>query len=99
MRTRGRPILGAISGFFLGLFVGLDLLLFSVVQLDSVLLTILPIVGLVLGFVLSLWAPLGRGRLAPPAPAPTPVAATAPASAPSAPADEPPAPDAPSDTA
>jgi hypothetical protein len=62
---RGRPVLAAISGFFFGLFLGLDLLFFGVVQLDSVLLTLLPIVGLVLGIVLAMWAPIGgsgRGR-------------------------------------
>lgn len=71
MRTRGRPVLGTISGLFLGLFVALDLLLFGVVALDSAVLTILPVVGLVLGLALSLWAPIGRRPVA--------VAATAPA--------------------
>lgn len=59
---RGRPVLGAFSGFFLGLFLGLDLLFFGVVQLDSVLLTVLPVLGLIAGIVLARWAPLGRGN-------------------------------------
>ena len=59
---RGRPVLGALSGLIFGLFLGLDLLFFGMVQLDSVLLTILPFVGLVLGIVLARWAPLGRGK-------------------------------------
>jgi hypothetical protein len=81
MTYRGRPVLGAISGFFLGLFVATDLLLLTTIQLDSPLLTILPIVGLVLGLVLGLWAPLGRARVAPATPtmaAPAATAATAP---------------------
>jgi hypothetical protein len=57
----GRRILGSISGFFAGLFIGLDLLFFGIVRLDSVLLTVLPLLGLVGGFVLATWAPRGRG--------------------------------------
>jgi hypothetical protein len=62
MRARGRPVLGALNGFFLGLLVALDLLLFGAVQLDSVLLTALPIVGIVVGAGLGFWAPMGRSR-------------------------------------
>ena len=54
MRRRGRPVLGAISGFFLGLLLGIDLLIFGVVALDSVLLLVLPIAGLVVGIALPL---------------------------------------------
>ncbi len=57
---RGRPVLGAFAGFFFGLFLGLDLLFFGVVQLDSVLLTVLPFVGLALGIALAFWAPFRR---------------------------------------
>lgn len=59
---RGRPVVGAINGFFLGLFVALDLLFFGVVRLDSVVLTILPIAGIVVGIALAIWAPFGRSR-------------------------------------
>jgi hypothetical protein len=62
MRAQGRPVLGAINGLFLGLFVALDLLFFGVVELDSAVITILPIVGIVIGFVLGYWGPLGRSR-------------------------------------
>lgn len=77
MRQRGRPVLGAVSGFFLGLFVGLDLLFFGVVPLDSVVLTVLPLIGLLLGLALGVAAPLGRsgGRApssSPAAPPPPP---------------------------
>jgi hypothetical protein len=60
VEVHGRRVLGAISGFFAGLFVGLDLLFFGVVALDSVLLTILPVVGVVAGTALAMWAPRGR---------------------------------------
>ncbi len=56
----GRRVLGAISGLFAGLFIGLDLLFFGVVPLDSVLLTVLPIIGLFAGIALAMWAPRGR---------------------------------------
>jgi hypothetical protein len=62
MRAQGRPVLGAINGFFLGLFLALDLLFFGVVQLDSVVITILPVVGIVAGIALGFWGPLGRSR-------------------------------------
>ena len=61
MRSRGRPVLGAIAGFLFGVFVAADLFLFGVVALDSILLTVLPIVGLVGGILLGRWAPLRRG--------------------------------------
>jgi len=61
VRRRGRPVLGAISGLFFGLFLGLTLFMFRLYQSDSPVLLILPIVGLVLGIALGLWAPLRRG--------------------------------------
>jgi hypothetical protein len=68
-------VLGAIAGFLFGVFLGLDLWLFGVVRTDSVLLTVLPFLGLALGVALGLTGPLRRGRSsgasapgAPPAP-------------------------------
>lgn len=83
MKQRGRPVLGAFSGFFFGLFVGLDLLLLGVIPLDSVVLTAAPVVGLVLGIALARWAPIGRSR--PSAPTAEPAAAPAVPSPPSTP--------------
>ncbi|MGZ4762284.1 MAG: hypothetical protein ACXV7I_07610 [Ilumatobacteraceae bacterium] len=57
----GRAIAGAVLGFFFLLFVGVDLVLFGVVPLNSVVVTILPAVGFVLGGVLGGLAG-GRGR-------------------------------------
>lgn len=62
---RGHPILGAVAGLGFGVFVAGDLVSFKIVRLDSIVLAVLPPAGLVLGIVLALWAPLGRGRLSP----------------------------------
>ncbi len=67
-KRRGRPILGVIAGIFLGLFVGIDLLVLGVVPLDSAVLTVTPLVGLALGLALSFVAPFRRGDNATPAP-------------------------------
>jgi hypothetical protein len=53
----GRPVLGAFSGFFLGLFLAIDLFLVKVIASDSGLFLTLPIVLLVIGIVVGLAAP------------------------------------------
>ena len=58
MRARGRPVLGAINGLFLGIFLSATLLFFGVVRLDSVVITIVVIAGIVSGIVLGWWGPL-----------------------------------------
>jgi hypothetical protein len=89
MRRRGRPVLGAVSGFFLGLFGAVDLLVFGAVELDSVVLIVLPVAGLVLGVVLALVARRVSSR-------PDELVAAAPtASPPPAPPHDAPPPDAP----
>lgn len=60
MKRKGRPILGAIAGFLFGFFLAGDLVFFGVIALDSVLLTILPVLFLALGILFALWAPLGK---------------------------------------
>ena len=62
MNYRGRPVLAGICGLLTGLFIGLDLLFFGVIQLDHLALTLLPIAGLAVGIALARWAPLGRKR-------------------------------------
>jgi hypothetical protein len=57
MRRRGRPVLGTISGLLMGLFLGVTLLSFGALPLNSSALTVLPVVGLVLGLALALWPP------------------------------------------
>ena len=60
MKSKGHPIRGAIAGLFFGLFLSLDLLIFGVVALDSNVLAILPLLGLVAGIALGMTAPVKR---------------------------------------
>ena len=67
---RGRPVIGAIAGFFFFFFIALDLMFFGVIPLKSAVITILPIVGIIAGIVWAKFAPLGRSApkaAAPPA--------------------------------
>jgi hypothetical protein len=56
---RGRPVLGAIAGLFLGIFVAVDLQQFGIRPLDNLSVIGLPLIGLVLGLVVAYFAPLG----------------------------------------
>lgn len=56
---RGRPVLGAIAGFFFGAFIGFDLFVLGVLPLQSIVLTILPVLGVIGGIVLGRTAPFG----------------------------------------
>lgn len=49
MMKVGKIIGTALLGFFFMLFIALDLVLFGVVALASVIVTLLPLIGLVLG--------------------------------------------------
>jgi putative flippase GtrA len=69
MKFRGHPFRGAIFGFLTFLFIGLDLLFLGVVPLDSAVLTVLPIVGIVFGLVWAYLAPLRRAPKGAPPPA------------------------------
>jgi hypothetical protein len=62
MRAKGRPVLGAIAGFFFGLALSLVLLTSGAMALDNVMLAVFPLLFLVLGLVWGLWAPLARNR-------------------------------------
>jgi len=72
--VKGRPILGVITGFLFGLFLGVTLFLYGVIPLSSDWLWILPLLGILLGLIMAAWAPFGKG----PGPAPAPVATSAP---------------------
>ena len=52
----GRMIGVAVLGLLFMLFVALDLVLFGVVPMNSVVVTILPLLGLILGGVLGAMA-------------------------------------------
>jgi hypothetical protein len=56
----GRIIGTAVVLFFFMLFIAIDLVLFGVVALDSAVVSVLPVVGLVLGGVLGAMA--GKGQ-------------------------------------
>ena len=56
---KGKPVLGAISGFMFGLFLGISLFLWGVIPLHSMLIWILPILGVILGLAMASWAPFG----------------------------------------
>ena len=58
-RPRGRPILGGVAGFFLGLFVWLDLILFGILPLESGLGYLVPVLGIAAGIGVAMWAPFG----------------------------------------
>ncbi len=57
----GHPIRGAIFGLLLGSFVMLDLLLTGVLALDSVMVYVVPVLGLLVGIGLGAWAPIRLG--------------------------------------
>lgn len=56
---RGHPVLGVVTGLLFGIFVALDLIFFGVMASDSILVLLLPLLGLLLGVGLAAWAPLG----------------------------------------
>lgn len=55
-----KRILGPIFGFLLGIFLAVDFIIFGVIAFDSVLVVVLPVVGLLLGGVLAFTSPLGK---------------------------------------
>lgn len=64
-RHRGRPVIGAIAGFLLGLFLAVDLLLLGVIPLDNALVVVLPVLFLVAGVGVGFFAPFGSLRRQP----------------------------------
>lgn len=74
---RKRPVLGAFSGFFFGLFLGLTLLGFGAYALDSIMITLLPVIFLVVGIIGALWGPFARRATPISTPAPPDVSAFA----------------------
>lgn len=59
MERRGRPILGGVGGFLLGLGVAVLLQQYGVRPLDALSLYGLPVLGIVIGVLLAKWAPIG----------------------------------------
>lgn len=58
---KGRPVLGAISGFLFGIFLAIALQQWSIRPLDNFSVIGLPIIGLALGLASAYWAPFGGG--------------------------------------
>ena len=56
---KGKPVLGVISGVFLGLFVALLLQQFGIRPLDNLSVIGLPILGAALGLAMASVAPFG----------------------------------------
>lgn len=56
---KGKPVLGAISGLFFGLFLAILLQQFGIRPLDNLSVIGLPILGMVLGLVMAAVAPFG----------------------------------------
>ncbi len=52
----GRVVGTAVLGLFLFLFIAIDLVLFGVIAFDSVLVSLIPLIGLVVGGVLGAMA-------------------------------------------
>ena len=53
----GRALAAAVAGFFLFFFLALDLVLFGVIPLGSLLVTVLPPFGFVLGAIVGSFVP------------------------------------------
>ena len=73
---KGRPVLGVITGFFFGLFLGVTLFLYGVIPLSSDMLWILPLLGILLGLIMAAWAPFGKSTEPAPPSAPATVTAS-----------------------
>lgn len=64
-RRRGRPVLGGVAGLVTGVLVSLDLFLLGLVRLDNPFMNLPPLVGLLSGVALGVWAPIPRRRRTP----------------------------------
>ncbi len=60
--------MAAVFGFLAGLSGAITLLAFGTIPLESPLVTLLPIIGLLLAFALAMWAPIGAAKMPPSTP-------------------------------
>jgi hypothetical protein len=60
LKRRGRPVLGAISGLILGVFLTIDLQIMNVWKLSIASEIVLPLVGLAIGLGLGLTGVVAR---------------------------------------
>jgi hypothetical protein len=59
---RGRPVMGFFFGLLFGLCLAVTLVLAGVLRLNSVVVSALPVAGILYGLVMAGWAPFGRDR-------------------------------------
>jgi uncharacterized membrane protein len=57
---RGRPVLGVFAGFFFGLFLAVTLVVAGILALNSVLVTVIPFLGVAYGLLMARLAPFSR---------------------------------------
>jgi hypothetical protein len=57
---RGRPVLGFFFGLLFGVCLAVTLVLAGVLKLNSVVVSALPVAGIVYGLVMAGWAPFGK---------------------------------------
>lgn len=55
----GRPMMGLVTGFLFGLLGAATLFVFGGIALDSAMFLVLPLLGIVLGVGMGVWAPFG----------------------------------------
>ena len=60
LTMRGRPVRGVFAGFLFGLFLAVTLVLAGVLKLNSVVVSALPVAGILYGLLMAAWAPFGK---------------------------------------
>ena len=61
---RGRPFLGFFAGLIFGVFLAITLVLVGALPLNSVLVSIMPALGIAYGLLMAAWAPFGSSGAA-----------------------------------
>ena len=56
---RGRPFLGFFAGLLFGVFLAITLVLVGALPLNSVLVSVIPVLGIAYGLLMAAWAPFG----------------------------------------
>ena len=59
---KGRPVLGAVSGLFFGLFAAIALFLWGIRPLEPLTVYGLPIIFMILGIAGAAWAPISSRK-------------------------------------
>lgn len=59
VRGTGHPLMGLVTGFLFGLLGAASLFVFGGIALDSMMFLVLPLLGIVLGVAMGVWAPFG----------------------------------------